>query len=125
MKLVIDRKIWLRGEGSDVSKLLRSSDQKRCCVGIYLGACGVEDVSMQDVSDANILNFREPLPEGAQWLRNYQAKETAGDLYEANDYRICPCDENLDEHLFNTEEGREQRIKEVFLHHGVEVEFIN
>lgn len=34
--MIIDRSIWLRGEGSYVSFLLRRSDNKMCCVGIHL-----------------------------------------------------------------------------------------
>ena len=43
MKLVIDRKVWLRGEGDAVSRLLRPEDQKMCCVGISGKALGLPD----------------------------------------------------------------------------------
>ncbi len=33
IKVQINRKRWLRGEGSNVSRLLRESDGKSCCLG--------------------------------------------------------------------------------------------
>jgi hypothetical protein len=36
MKLTVDRKTWLRGEGDRVSRLLRPSDGQMCCLGFWL-----------------------------------------------------------------------------------------
>lgn len=47
-KFVISRKVWLRGEGPRKSRLLRTSDGKMCCLGIYMKACGVEDSELVD-----------------------------------------------------------------------------
>jgi hypothetical protein len=38
--LTIDRKLWLRGEGSRYSKLLRGLDGKMCCLGFASLALG-------------------------------------------------------------------------------------
>jgi len=37
----IKRSVWLRGERAQPSFLLRESDGKQCCIGIYLEACGI------------------------------------------------------------------------------------
>lgn len=55
--LVIDRRIWLRGEGSLESKLLRERDGKQCPVGILLEALGVprdEMVGLHTADDVDI-----------------------------------------------------------------------
>lgn len=76
--LVIDRSIWLRGEGEDESRLLRVADGKMCCVGIYLAACGVPSSQLEEVKCASevrrkwgtVLVRIPTFPEEAQWLRN-------------------------------------------------------
>ncbi len=41
MKFKIDRRKWLRGEGSEDSKLLRKSDGLMCCLGQVALQCGI------------------------------------------------------------------------------------
>lgn len=105
MKLTIDRNIWLRGEGDQMSCLLRESDQKRCCVGIYLGALGIPDGALRDRKNAATIEAE--LPDSAQWLLELRI----GGLYTINDQRM-------------PERDREDQIAEGFRNHGVEVEFV-
>ncbi len=44
--LTIDRRTWLRGEGPDLSYLLRPADRKMCCLGAAALAAGAttEDI---------------------------------------------------------------------------------
>lgn len=106
-KLEIDRKIWLRGEGCYASKLLRRGDKKQCCIGCYLSACGV--------SPDNLLDRGEPyfgaIPDEADWLG--MRDENALPLFKLND------DEKIDD-VF-----REEKIRDEFIKHGVEVTFVN
>lgn len=47
--LIIDRKSWIRGEGVAYSRLLRSFDNKRCCLGFYCSSVlGVPDDLLRD-----------------------------------------------------------------------------
>lgn len=46
-EFVIDRSKWLRGEGPAESYLLRASDGRMCCLGIYLEACGVSPTDLR------------------------------------------------------------------------------
>jgi len=108
-KLTIDRAIWLRGEGFYISALLRGSDAKMCCVGIYLEACGV---SRDVLVDVHVAEDVKDLPEEARWLRKYRDKDGAG-LYETND-----STDYQDEHV------REDRIAAAFARNGVEVEYV-
>lgn len=110
MKLTINRKKWLRGEGGLESCLLRESDGKMCCVGIYLSALGVSDDSLRDSNTAYIAQARGgELPQQALWLFLGEGREDADNLYAVNDRKCEPC--------------REAKIKELFAKHGVEVMF--
>lgn len=122
MKLVIDREIWLRGEDTYNSYLLRKSDNKLCCVGIYLKALGVADkclrgrTTVKHCVEANPTMVNpDDLPE---WLlHDIGDKPTVGDPYIAND---SPCRAECDHEC-----GRESKISEIFAAHGVEVQFVN
>ena len=41
LTVTVRRKRWLRGEGADPSRLLRSTDLKQCCLGFAACAIGV------------------------------------------------------------------------------------
>ena len=130
MKLVIDRKIWLRGEGCEFSMLKRRSDGKFCCIGLYLKECGIDDSYLEGVPDASKLKqcFPRLIPEQAMWLTKVSGvPASAGVFYEANDYEIPQDLSSLEEIeiRFKSEADREAMIKELFLKYDVEVEFIN
>jgi hypothetical protein len=69
MKLIIDRNLWLRGVGSSLSKLLRSSDGKMCCLGFYGLACGLssEDIRNQTIP-GNVDYAHKAWGEQGEWL---------------------------------------------------------
>lgn len=50
IKVYIDRNRWLRGEGSGVSRLLRSTDGKMCCLGFCMLALGRTEEQIRDVT---------------------------------------------------------------------------
>src|SRR5690348_15267405 len=81
MDLTIDRNIWLRGEEQSQSFLLRTLDDRQCCVGIYLEACGVPRHSLADRASAESINSQ--LPTEAQWLTENVDDTLA--LYTIND----------------------------------------
>lgn len=94
-ELVIDRKIWLRAKREDAKKwklgdatgsyLLREQDGKRCCLGIYLAACGVPDVLLEAVASPGGLvrihvieqSIRDLIP---TWLRESEGPLTWEDV---------------------------------------------
>ena len=110
-KLAIDRKVWLRGEGSDSSALYRSSDKKQCCVGIYLNALGVPKRVMDNIGAADCI---DKIPKSASWLlsETYANSAQAENLYIQND------NPNLNP------KTRERLIKDTFAANGVDVEFV-
>lgn len=119
-KLVIDRRKWLRGEGTTgKSKLLRTTDSKMCCVGIYLeSVCKVPRKrlrnlsSAQDVTAAYSERAKAPVPE---WLVDEDGEHNriAMQLYDKNDVEGTP------------DRTREKAIKRLFAQHKVAVTFIN
>lgn len=113
--LRISRKKWYRGkEGSmlvvppGVSENESEKDQF-CCIGIYLGACGLtrEQMKLQCTAYA-LQSAGRAIPDEAKWT-----VDEADDVYEAND----------DIYRFESEAQREATIKAEFRRHGVRVIF--
>lgn len=117
MDLVIDRKVWDRGN-NDGWLLRECQERKQCCVGIFLTALGADDSCIRGrVGAEKVHSFSVP-----EWLvrRKYDdladmeeatASDEANRLYRANDLPDLPDVE------------REQRIAAVFAAHGVNVTF--
>lgn len=128
MEFTIDRDKWLRGEGHSASKLLRPSDGKMCCLGMYLLACGLtpEEIQDQDAPGDVAWNAtrvdgmpRRPIwNEGKlSWLLKDNANdcsETCVQLMSAND----------DQRRFVEETNREEKVAELFAKEGITVHFI-
>jgi hypothetical protein len=123
MELVIDRKIWLRGEGTSKSYLQRLSDGKRCCVGTFCIAAGIPPKRIIGCSAISLFNKI-----GQSLAVNFQtvdAQVTFNRLYVINDTPVgdeCPF---LAPNERMTEEKREELIKTEFAKLGVNVTFIN
>lgn len=102
-RLVIDRSIWLRGEGGNNSYLLREEDGKKCCLGIYLGACGTPD----ELLSGHVGTGQIVLPEEAKWL-----DQGADAFMIVNDDPHTPAS------------TRERGIEALFASHGIQVTFV-
>ncbi len=105
MRLIIDRTIWLRGEGVSKSKLLRKLDQKMCCVGMLLEQAGVPRDKLENRNDA--LSCMSSVPDELSWLMT-----TNHALYKTNDDVCMP------------EPAREQTLTDQFKQHDIQVEFV-
>lgn len=125
-ELTIDRNLWYRGCRSDASRLERSFDGKRCCIGFYALACGIprEQILERTYLSACAVASTRP-PHEAQWL-------DAGD-HEAVDpwFRNITDTVGFELAAINddpllTERVRESKIAELFLLRGnVRVTFVN
>ena len=112
-EFTIDRAIWLRGEGGHASRLLRSSDSKMCCVGIYLEACGVPRNAL--------LNERMPCDISTRYGKFPQFLDTRvplGCVYDSDCLMATNDKVDLDETV------RETRITQIFANNGVKVQFV-
>jgi hypothetical protein len=116
MVVTIDRSKWLHGEGWEVSRLLRKSDKKMCCVGFFALACGAKE---KDILEKSIItNLDEgssvsytkmpAFPDSLKSSNNIEFQS----LYNVND------DKTYDNKM------REIRIKNIFASFGVKVIFI-
>ena len=116
---VIDRNIWLRGDGGYESYLLRSSDGKQCCLGIYLEACGISRGRLNNSCDPSCLvDEWSDVPDWmseiyAGTLAKRRQAEAVNALIKAND------DESL------TQDELERQIACGFAKQGITVDFIN
>ena len=124
MKLVIDRKTWIRGDRECHSYLLRPSDKHRCCLGFLAKECGIPDHATMGKSSFGAMNFcrqdyAKLLPD---FLLDIRGNNTpmAHKLMQAQDA-------NIEDTLlsFHSEAERENWLKAEFAIHGIEVEFIN
>jgi hypothetical protein len=117
MKLTIKRSEWLRGEGEDNSRLLRSHDGKKCCLGFLATSLSCTDDQIEDQwSPACVPTL--PWPEGFTAKSKYADNDVATnaacqDLMTLND----------DQHL--SERDREFAIADEFKRFGIEVEFVD
>jgi hypothetical protein len=108
-EFVIRRSVWLRGEGPMNSMLLRPSDGKQCCVGIYLSACGVPNEALEHRPNAtSVTTVKDLIP---TWL--LVSSITVNWLYRRND---APYLHDGD---------REAGIQHLFAEAGVKVTFVD
>jgi len=136
MKLIIDRKTWLRGEGHKKSFLVRESDGKQCCLGFLAQACGFSKEELTKKRSVLSL-FIVPVAENTYSVCNsvdpIKRERIKPTVLEK---LVCDCDSkssfnnaigsdlmdvNDDPKLSDYE--RETKLTELFATVGVEVEF--
>jgi hypothetical protein len=127
MNLVIERSKWLRGEGWNESYLLRSADNKMCCLGFFGLACGLEPERIKDVASPEDIPIGYDASHREEWARF--ASEAEGLFFE---YEGCSTlsetcmnlmDINDNQNL--SEAIRERDLIDFFAEIGVEVVFVD
>lgn len=109
MRLIIDRKRWLRGTGEAHSYLQRKSDKKMCCVGFYACMLGYKK---KDIIECAILDhLRDPSLVPDWCAKAGYEKSDIRQLYITNDDKVL------------TDTLRERKIRKLFAKHGVTVMF--
>lgn len=119
----IDRSRWLRGDIN--TSTLRNDNNCRCCLGFYLGACGVDDEHLTDVpfpADASLL--AGGLPKEASWLVTNQGRDTLTDASTV-DSRLCKAITDANDYATNSPSAREAEIARLFAEQGIEVTFVD
>ena len=116
-KLFINPATWLHREGGAKSFLLRASDGKQCCLGIYLqDNCGVNPDVLLGVSSPDLL------PDGlAGTLPDWLAREPIGHLN--SDLVGELMDEN--DRVDSSEASVRKGITRLFAQADIEVEFVS
>lgn len=109
VRVYIDRNRWLRGEGDDRSRLLRSIDRKMCCLGFTCLVLGKTEDDITDLPspssttrialDDSILGYADPPGRGTVLVvddtpRTFSATciATVADMMEINDNRHVDAD---------------------------------
>lgn len=124
MEFTVKRSGWLRGEGGHPSLLFRPKDQKRCCIGFYLKACGLSDSSLEDKpSPYDIPRVETALPAAATWLLEHGNGNTSLSSEANSEYCIELMRVN-DARLASAPD-RERRIIELFAQRGIIVKFVD
>lgn len=153
MEFTISRKTWLSGEGSDDSFLLRSCDNKMCCLGFFLKSLGAtdEDIVGWPVP-SDIPAVTEPR---APWLLvkketprervsgtdvspeiivSFSSSGMASELMETNDAEFLPLrtDDGTPEYEEYCAEAKvafmkkkEEKIAKLFAVHNITVHFVD
>lgn len=130
-KLIIDRETWYRGQGGQESKLQRSSDGCRCCLGFYcLQIAGLTEEQIIDRSSPEFLDTDASKSPALVELLIFNTEDEdqfvdsslCTDLITLNDQQI---DGVAIMGVLVGEWDREEKIAQAFATIGVEVEFIN
>lgn len=124
MTLVIDRTIWLRGEGSWYSQLLRQTDNKQCCVGILLEQLGVPREQLVGLPSAHTTPSRYPERVVKEFLSVAEAAglvRLVGGMAYRTDWALSLY--NLNDDTGITEKARERDLAAAFAEGGIEVTF--
>jgi hypothetical protein len=125
MKLVIDRKTWLRGSAG-FSYLRREFDGKKCCLGFLATACGYEDkdiTGMETPSEFPSLFAEVPWLYGLIGGNSVDSSDlmTINDAVEGKGVLL----KDGTSIPFVTEAVREKFISDTMAKHDIQVEFIN
>lgn len=116
-KFIIDRNTWLRGEYSENSYLLRSSDNKMCCLGQISSQCGISNEELRDRKNpSDLIYFGIDVSTKIPFLISRDS-ERDSDLTS----RAMPIN---DTPLISDKE-REEKLKDLFSESQIELEFIN
>ena len=128
MKIIVDRRTWYRGQGSDSSYLLtfegdeNASNERLCCVGFVCRAMHYNDSllrGVQTIAKIDGDDYCDPFPK--DWLQQSPSDEDASshetpeffELYKINDDEII------------TDEEREAALIMQAHPLGIEFEFVN
>lgn len=122
MKLKIERRKWLRGEGRGV--LYRPNDGRMCCLGFYCKAKGFSKTEMEGLSSPEELTYDSALD--SKRIKKIEAlleKTPEGYYSDYIDNEICRSLVDINDDEKRSDTVREKMIKTRFKKIGVDVEF--
>ena len=122
----IYRSLWLRGEKD--SALLRSTDNKQCCLGFYLESCGspkealLDKLSPHNLADTqlgehNCTSVPKWLIKSIRSEKNIEGAVMFSPSKDAEQLMLT------NDSCYRHEEAREIEIKDIFARQGIEVIF--
>lgn len=109
MEFIIDRTLWLRGEGPTRSRLLRPSDGKMCCVGQMCKQLGLTDNDISDVSSTGSLTRDSVNTTYAERYVKQQEVEKA--LFNGTDHYWWHAAYEINDNAYIDDTEREKLLK--------------
>jgi len=116
VKVTVRRNKWLRGENYDVTRLLRPSDGKMCCLGFACLALGETEDSILDVSHPVTVSERHQRSVGnlTSFINNdWEHPKPVDEAMRINDLK------DLDD------KERETEITKLLAQVGLDMEFVD
>lgn len=119
-QLIIDRQTWLRGEGSDNSRLFRVEDGKMCCLGSFA-------IQLAGLTKDQIAGVATPdtIPIGNWGALLEMGTRTCRGKSEPAPRPSSVCFTLMDVNDKEEDPDKEQYLTELFASIGVAVTFIN
>lgn len=111
-KLIIDRSKWLRGDEKGTSYLLRSSDNKMCCLGFLCIALGAKEEDIRQVEMPDQMDRSIKIPD----YLNHPFR-TIGKFPRS------AADLNDDRSIYDKE--RERKLIALFAEQNIQLEFVD
>ena len=120
-EFTVNRKTWIRGDNLN-SYLLRSDDNKMCCLGFFCLASGLTEDQIRNITEPNALFQHElnKLPEHFSDINYYES------VVEINDLPENKFSQYFGEPFFHPlaiEPKREQALTEQFALLGIKINF--
>lgn len=115
-KVIVERSYWLRGEGEENSKLLRTEDGKMCCLGFVCLAFGKteDDIAECEAPSCFSSHSGRKIGFGTPLIQEDGSEPQAVvSAMQVNDHR------HMDE------SQRESELKRLLLVVGVDLEFVD
>ncbi len=106
----VKRSEWLRGEGTNASRLLRPIDGKKCCVGFFAEQIfGCDRKSIQNIGSLScaLNTATATFSDSVLW------QKVSSDIYRTNDNMVI------------TETSREAALRNLFAVVGYEILFVD
>ncbi len=121
LKVVVERSKWLRGEGWEKSKLLRSKDGKMCCLGFACLAMGATTVQISDMNSPTMACNMGGVLE-LPMLTMVGADHPSRRLVNK-----APVDEAMmvNDERFTSESAREAKLTELLAQVDIDLEFVD
>lgn len=135
MKLIIDRKLWLRNE-PDESYLRRARDGKMCCLGFLAKACGYTDEQITGVDSPFVLNYKLRFRDTSRDTKEFEVVLTGplgklvfnsgidGTKNTPTCYKTMYTNDHSMENNYSPQ-AQEAEITELLAEVGVEVTFVD
>lgn len=115
------RSKWLHGEDSVESKLLRKEDEKQCCLGFYLEACGFSRKNLVNKCKPSELDVKR-VP---SWLVGNCNEREAADSSESSALMAANDDRLTAGGYLVSERVREAKIVRLFKKQCIKAIFVD